>query len=159
MLISGLLCTKPSPVGEGGPLAVDEVSKIVVLPRNTSSVSLTAATFSHWIRLFVTANRTFTHSREGYRYPRLPSPFWKAKILHPCANETICTYLSPKAYSTPTAQVRVSSFHVPSTLMALISISLSGLSVSGRYFTATSIMDAVDLLTVMVSRIMTEVRL
>ena len=64
VLISGLPCTKPSPVGEGGPLAVDEVSKIVVLPRNTSSASF-LGTFSHWRRLFVPANRSFAHSRGG----------------------------------------------------------------------------------------------
>ena len=36
--------------------ARDEVSKIVVLPKNTSSASF-LGTFSHWRRLFVTANR------------------------------------------------------------------------------------------------------
>ena len=44
--------------------ARDEVSKIVVLPRNTSSASF-LGTFSHWRRLFVTACRLFAHSRGG----------------------------------------------------------------------------------------------
>ena len=46
--------------------ARDEVSKIVVLPRNTSSASF-LGTFSHWRRLFVSAHRLFTRSRGGTR--------------------------------------------------------------------------------------------
>ena len=51
---------------------------------NALSVSLTAATFSHWRRLFVPANRSFIHGREvcktGCRV-RQPLPIAKNRLF------------------------------------------------------------------------------